>query len=133
MHIKTSVLNSKAASTPKLVYEEFAGLAKTDQESFWILALDTKNKILAKEMISLGGIDSASVDLKILFKRLLTTGASGFVCAHNHPSGEPAPSEDDKILTKTIGEAARLLDIKFLDHVIVGDDSYHSFKEAGAM
>ena len=133
MHVKESVKNYRAASTPALVAEEFRELGKADQESFWLLAVDTKNKVLLKEMLFLGGVESASVDMKILFRRIVSVGAAGFVVVHNHPSGNQSPSDDDIMLTNKIKEAARIIDVRFLDHVIVGDPDYCSFKERGLL
>ena len=133
MHVKESVKNYRAVSTPALVHEELREIAQSDQESFWLLAVNAKNMIVLKEMLFLGGVDSTSVDLKILFRRLVSTGATGFVCAHNHPSGDCKPSEDDILLTNRIRDAAGLIDVRLLDHVIIGDCGYCSFKERGLL
>lgn len=133
MHVKESVRNYNAVSTPASVFEEFRELGRADQESFWILGVNAKNRVLLKEMLFLGGISSTSVDLKILFKRLLLAGADGFVCVHSHPSGSAAPSEDDIRLTGIIKSVAVMLEMRLLDHVIVGDNAYCSLKERGLL
>ncbi len=132
MHVKESVKSYNAVSTPALVFAEFREIGKADQESFWLLGVNAKNKVLLKEMLFLGGVTSTSVDLKILFKRLLVAGADGFVCCHSHPSGSPEPSDDDIRLTGIIKSVAVMLEMRLLDHVIIGD-GYCSFKERGLL
>ncbi len=117
--------------TPEAVFDELREIGKADQESLWIVMLNAKNAMIRKEMVNLGAMDSACVDVKIVFRRLLQHGATGFVACHNHPSGETDPSQDDLRLTNALKEASKLLDFKFLDHVIIGDKTYFSFREKG--
>ena len=114
--------------SPEQVYEEFKELANADQESLWILGLNAKNKVMCKEMISLGSLDSAVVYPKVIFKRLLMTDSSSVIMVHNHPSGIPEPSADDIRLTTVVKEGCKLMEMKLLDHLIVGEGKYFSFR-----
>ena len=120
-------------TSPEQVYEEFKDLAKADQESLWILGLNVKNRVMCKEMISLGGLDTCSIYPRMIFKRLLMTDSSSLVVLHNHPSGIPEPSADDIRLTETIKAGCKLMDMKLLDHVIIGEGKYFSFREKGLL
>lgn len=116
--------------TPDAVYEAMKDLSKADQERFVILILCANNKIITTEVISIGGISSSLVDPKILFRRILQHGGSAFIGVHNHPSGNIEPSRQDRDLTQQLKEGAKVLSIRFLDHVIIGD-GYYSFQEHG--
>ena len=129
LFIKEKCSFSIYTTSPEQVYEEFKDLADADQESLWILGLNTKNKVMCKEMIALGGLDSTIVYPRVIFKRLLMTDSSSLVVLHNHPSGIPEPSADDIRLTTIIKDGCKLMDIKLLDHVIVGEGKYFSFRE----
>lgn len=100
-------------------------------EEFYILALNRNNKVIDKILISVGGTYSTVVDQKIIFRKLLLCGASGFICAHNHPSGNLQPSKDDILLTDRLREISLLLDIKLIDHIIIAGNSYTSFSDMG--
>ena len=117
-------------STSEAVFEELKDLGKADQESLWVIYVNTKNKIIGKDLVSLGGIDSASVDMKILFRRILLNNAPSFFIAHNHPSGDTEPSPQDMSLTKNIKKASELLGLRLLDHLIIGT-GYYSFNSNG--
>jgi len=112
-------------------YEIVKDMQFLDHERFEVLALNRNNRVLERILISIGGIASTVVDTKILFKRLLICGASGFICVHNHPSGNLEPSQDDFNITRRIMECATILDIKLLDHMIIAGNSYYSFQDNG--
>ena len=104
----------------------------TNIESFYICALNRSNKIIGIELISKGGVSGTVVDMKIVFKALLELGASNFILAHNHPSGNRQPSQADIDLTKKAKQAGKTLDMNLLDHIIVlGEsiDNYYSFAD----
>lgn len=103
-------------------------IGKTE-ESFYVLCLNTKSQILLSKEIHKGFCNSVITDMKILFSTVLQTGALSFICAHNHPSGNEKPSEEDKALTRKIYHASKLLDLSFLDHVIVTTEEHYSFFE----
>lgn len=100
-------------------------------EVFAVLYLNRANKINHFEIISKGGITGTVADPRIILKRALEEEATSIVLSHNHPSGNLNPSRADEELTKKIKEAAALMDIKLLDHIIVGDDGYFSFLDEG--
>ena len=132
-YIKEKVKSSNQLSSPNAVYNEMKELAFADQESLWVIYVNSKNMILGKDMISLGGIDSAHVDMRILFRRILLNNAVSFFIAHNHPSNSIQPSEADKRLTENVKEASEMLQLRFLDHIIVAEDDYYSFSKCGLL
>jgi DNA repair protein RadC len=107
-------------------------LADKTTEEFYALFLNAANKLLAIESISNGGITSTVVDCRVLFKKALAVeGTTQLIVAHNHPSGNLSPSEQDKRLTEKILEGGKLLDIRLLDHIIVAANQYFSFSDNG--
>ena len=100
-------------------------------EEFWIIYLNNSNKILAKQLCSMGGITSTIVDVRLLYKRALELSAVGVIVCHNHPSGNVQPSISDRELTDKIKQAGDSLDIQLLDHLIIGEKSYFSFADHG--
>ncbi len=114
----------------KDVFEHFRHqlLGKTN-ESFYILCLDTKNRIVLSKEVHIGFSNQVVTDMKCIFSTILQTGCFSFICVHNHPSGDPKPSPEDRELTRKIYAAAIILDLKFLDHVIITLDSCYSFCE----
>ena len=106
-------------------------LGHADQECFVIAALSASHRVLRYFMVSLGGVDTALVDLKIVFKRLLSVGAATWVAFHNHPGGSLEASDDDQSLTKRLVYAGKMLDLPLLDHVILSGDEMFSFRGHG--
>lgn len=100
-------------------------------EEFKIVLLNRRNRVLGFVNLSQGGISGTIADPKIIFAIALKACASGIILSHNHPSGEPKPSEADILLTKKLFQNGKLLDIPILDHIIVCSDSFYSFKEEG--
>lgn len=98
-------------------------------EEFWIVYLNTSNKVLHKFQLSKGGITGTLVDVRLVLKNALELGAVGFVLAHNHPSGLAYPSTTDKRITEKLRVASEALDIKVLDHLIITQHSYFSFAD----
>ena len=91
-----------------------------DREMVVVMSLSTKLEPLALEVAAVGWINACSVDVRDIFKHSLLNNAAYVVCFHNHPSGEPEPSQEDKLLTKRIEDCGRLLGILLIDHIIVG-------------
>ncbi len=102
-------------------------------EVFAVIFLNQANKIIHFEVISKGGITGTVADPRIILRLALEFGAVGIILCHNHPSGNLNPSNADKAITKKISEAASLMDIKVLDHIIVSDEGYFSFMEEGLL
>lgn len=100
-------------------------------EEFWIMLTNRPHAVFKKEIVSRGGMNSTVVDPKIVFKIAVSNGACGIVLCHNHPSGGVKPSEQDIRLTKKLREAANVLDITLIDHIIVGANTYFSFADEG--
>lgn len=103
------------------------------QEVFWIFLLDRRSKVIKIEEIHKGGMSSMVVDPKIIFQKALEYKASSLILCHNHPSGSPSPSMEDIRLTEKVKLAGTYIDIKVLDHIIIGDGSYYSFADEGKM
>ena len=103
------------------------------QEHFLVMYLNQSNHVLKIECISNGGTTHVIADPKIIFKNAINLNATCLVLGHNHPSGNPRPSEDDRQLTKKLVSAGKLLDIKVIDHIIIGNERYYSFRDHGDM
>jgi len=108
-------------------------LAKEEREHFMVLFLDARHRLIADEILFSGTIDGASVYPREVAKRALALNAAAVVFAHNHPSGVVEPSEADKQLTRALVKALNLLEIRSLDHIVVGGAETVSFAEKGLM
>jgi DNA repair protein RadC len=106
-------------------------LVDLNHEEFWILLLSRSNKVIAKELISKGGLSGTVADPKIIFSIALQHQASSIILAHNHPSGNLKPSQQDIDLTKKLYQAGKILDINVFDHLIITDDGFLSFADEG--
>jgi len=102
-------------------------------ELFQCLLLNTKNEVLKTVDVSQGGLDAAVVQPRDVFRPAVRQGASAVIVCHNHPSGDPEPSQEDIQLTRRLAEAAELLGIRFLDHIVFGDGRYTSLQERNLM
>jgi DNA repair protein RadC len=102
-------------------------------ELFKAVMLDGRNNILEIEEIAEGTPAQAVPHVRTIMAKALKNFAAGIVCVHNHPSGNTAPSRDDKIFTQALRDACGTMDIKLLDHIIIGDNSFFSFVEAGLL
>lgn len=100
-------------------------------EQFWIILLNPANKVIKMAKISDGGLNGTVADPKRIFKIALENNASAMMLCHNHPSGNVQPSDRDKALTRNLVNGGKLLEIKILDHIIVGIDKYFSFADSG--
>ncbi|MCM1482883.1 MAG: DNA repair protein RadC [Muribaculaceae bacterium] len=130
--LRTAQAPATQITTSMVAYEALAPIISSlPTEEFWMLILNRANVIRAKICISRGGTAATYVEPKIVVKNALDYMASGIIVAHNHPSGHIRPSKEDDRLTLRIKEAAALLDIKLLDHIIVGQGSYYSYADEG--
>jgi DNA repair protein RadC len=102
-------------------------------EEFWVLFLNRSNRVIDKTLISSGGVSGTTVDVRIIMKLAIDKLASGLILVHNHPSGNLTPSAEDKNITKRITDAAKLLDMSIMDHVVIGDKDYISFRDKGIL
>jgi DNA repair protein RadC len=108
-------------------------LCDLPHEEFWILVLNRANQVMREEYLSKGGISGTVVDIRLICKLAIENNASGIVIAHNHPSGQVVPSEQDKAITKKLKEALKFFEITLLDHLIIGDQKYFSFSDDGLL
>lgn len=113
-----------------LLMEEMRHLKK---EVFKIILLNTKNHIIKYLDVSVGSLNSSIVHPREVFSEAVKSGCSGVLLVHNHPSGDPEPSREDIETTQRLVNAGNILGIKVLDHVVIGDGKYISFKEQGLM
>ena len=102
-------------------------------EVFAILCLTTKHRVIAYHEVSRGTLESTLVHPREVFTAALLAHAAAIVASHNHPSGDPTPSPDDVALTRRLVEVGDVIGIPVLDHIIIGDGRYYSFKEAGRL
>ncbi len=111
-----------------LVMEEMRHL---DREHFCALLLNTKNQVLVRETISIGTLNSSAIHPRELFKAAIRRSAAGVILVHNHPSGDPTPSCQDIEVTNRLIEAGNIIGIEVLDHLVIGDNRFTSFKAKG--
>jgi DNA repair protein RadC len=104
-----------------------------DHERFWALALDVKQRVLVELELARGDPRSVVISPSYVYARLLREAPSGVLFVHNHPSGDPTPSEDDVSLTSRLAAAGELLGIAFVDHVVVAEDGFYSFRKEGGI
>ncbi len=108
-------------------------LGDLSHEEFWIMLLDRGNKILDTFMISQGGVSGTVIDVRIILKPALEKLASSIILCHNHPSGTMQASDADLTITRKIRDAAKLMDISILDHIIIGQNRFLSFADEGIL
>lgn len=133
INIRECVDNFSVGS-PKSVADIFMNILRDEmKEHFYVLLLDTKNKIISWDEISKGDLNSSIVHPREVFKYALKYSANSIICLHNHPSGDPTPSMQDIEITKRLQEVGNLVGIKLLDHIIIGYNKYISLREKGIM
>ncbi|MBQ0143299.1 MAG: DNA repair protein RadC [Prevotellaceae bacterium] len=121
---------SNAEETYKIMYPIMRDLP---HEEFWVLLLNNSTKLLKKVKMSSGGLSATAIDIRLVLKEALLANATHFIVCHNHPSGSLRPSSDDIHITRSLNEAAKLLKIHLIDHVIITDGKYYSFYEEGKL
>jgi len=119
---------TSAAQVHRTFAPRFADL---EQEEFIVVLLDRKQRVLRVVEVSRGTLDSSIVHPREVFREAIREAAASVVAVHNHPSGDPEPSAEDRYLTRRLSAAAEVLGLQLLDHVIVCRGSYHSFQEHG--
>lgn len=103
------------------------------KEYFKIMLLNTKNQVISLEDVSVGSLNSSIVHPREIFNPAVKKSAASVILVHNHPSGDPSPSREDLEVTKRLVEAGKIMGIKILDHIVIGENSYFSFKEKGLL
>ena len=120
--------------SPADVHRFYAGrMRDLAVEEFHVLALGSQSQVLADLLITRGILNSSLVHPREVFRAAIAEAAAGIIVVHNHPSGDPTPSADDKTVTRQLVEAGRLLDLPVYDHVIVGGERFVSFAEGGLL
>jgi len=125
--------------TPEDCYRTCEEQSGYGQEAFTVLCLNTRNRLIAGGIISIGIADSTLVHSREVFRKAIEVGAAAIILAHNHPSGDPSPSTEDVKLTKQLIQAGQVIGIKVLDHVIIGRRSpgmlrgFQSLRESGVV
>lgn len=131
---ESEVLVRDKIKTSRDAFEIFRStIGDRPYEEFWIILLNRANQVIKKCNISEGGISGTVVDPKKVFKISLDNHASSIILGHNHPSGVVTPSEADCRITKKLHDAGAMLEVAVLDHLIIGEDSYYSFADEGAL
>jgi DNA repair protein RadC len=108
-------------------------LAALDREYFLLITLDSKNRAIGYHTISIGSLSTSIVHQREAWKPALLDGAAAVIFFHNHPSGDPAPSREDRDCTTRLVEASKILGIRLLDHIVFGQTDYFSFADAGLL
>lgn len=108
-------------------------LSDQNVEEFWVIFLNQSNKVIHKTCLTKGGINQTLIDVRVLFKMTLEYLATGIIVAHNHPSGSLKPSHEDKEITQNIKQIGDILHISLLDHLIITQEAYFSFSDAGML
>lgn len=119
---------------PALIHAHFAPIVSgLTVEKFWVLCLNRKNRLLKRVEITSGTATSSLAHPREVYREAIRHGASGVVCVHNHPSGDPSPSAADVQVTRQLREASRAVDIELLDHLIIGRGRWTSLRAVGAL
>ncbi|MCP1312115.1 RadC family protein [Paenibacillus tyrfis] len=129
-------LSSRAIRSPQDAYNIVQSVLDLEHEAcekFGILTLNTKNFVAGLHVLSVGNLNSTIVHPREVFKAAILNNAASLVCFHNHPSGDPTPSQEDINSTLRLIEAGQILGIEVLDHVIIGEKRFVSLKEQGIL
>ena len=119
--------------SPKDVWDQLKDIRDNKKEHFVIFFLDTRNQEIKREIISIGSLNASLVHPREVFEPAVRYSAAQIIVAHNHPSGDPDPSEDDLVITKRLVEAGKIMGIEISDHMIVSKNDVFSFKEKGLL
>jgi DNA repair protein RadC len=131
---ESEVLRKPSISSSRDSFEILqSAIGDSDYEQFWVLMLNRGNRLMKKINISDGEIAGTVVDPRRVLKAAIECGASNIVLGHNHPSGNLQPSHNDISITKKLVEAARLIDVVVIDHIITGENGYYSFADEGIL
>lgn len=123
----------RAIISPEVVYSIMRETALAEQEEVWLLYATRRNALKRKERVFLGGASASIVDVAVVLRKVLLSGASAFVLVHNHPSGVADPSDEDIAITAHIKRGAEAIGVELLDHVIVAVGGWYSFDGNGLL
>lgn len=128
--VEKIIMDKVTVSSPRTVFRimlpELRGL---DHEECWVLFLNRANYVLGKERVSVGGLESTVVDVKMILRRAIERKASGVILVHNHPSGSAMPGQADIRQTGILKKALQTCEIQLIDHVVIAEDSWYSFAD----
>jgi DNA repair protein RadC len=134
VEIKAKV--EEKVSSPEIVAKIFKTILDSesdmdkDKEHFWVMGLKSNNRVKFIELVSVGILNASLVHPREVFRPCIIRPVASIIIVHNHPSGDTAPSNEDKIITRRLVEVGLLLDLPIIDHLVLGDDGdYYSFKE----
>jgi len=118
---------------PEDLWKELKDIREHKKEHFIVFFLDSRNQEIKREIISVGSLNANLVHPREVFEPAVKNLAAQVILAHNHPSGDPEPSEDDLTLNKRLVEAGKILGVEVIDHIVVSKSGYFSFKEKGLL
>ena len=131
---KDEVIHKKSIFSPYDIFKIMSPkIGFSPKESFWILLLDNKNRLIEEKELFKGTVDQAVIYLREVLATALKHDASGIILIHNHPGGDPTPSKYDIDITRRIQDISKELEIRILDHIIIAEEQYFSFKERGIL
>jgi DNA repair protein RadC len=132
-HVTLAQPQIRSSRDAAVVFRQYLG--DVDREHFLVAMLDQKNKVIGINTVSVGSLTASVVHPREVMKPAILTNAAALICAHNHPSGAPQPSREDRALTARLVDVGKLHGIALLDHIILGDGSeaYYSFADEGVL
>jgi DNA repair protein RadC len=134
IYLKDSKIQVDGSAGVAKVFQDILALEdqiEKEKEHYYVMHLNIKNQVLMVELVTVGTVSSSLVHPRETFRRAVIAGSTSIIIAHNHPSGDVEPSDEDTKVTKLIFEAGQLLGITMLDHIIFTKDSYFSFRNNG--
>jgi len=117
--------------SPEDLYDELKYLEYENQENFVVLYLNTKNQVIKRQVIFVGSLNASIVHPREVFREAIKLSSASIAVAHNHPSGDSSPSQEDLLVTKRLVEAGKVVGCEVLDHIIIGRNNFISLKEKG--
>ena len=124
MQVSHNITNAKSAEA--ILHDRMSSL---DHEEVWAVFLDLRASVIDKKMLSMGTLSQTSIDCRTVLRNALLVNAASLILLHNHPSGDPRPSVHDIHFTERLKKACDFLDVRLLDHIIIGDKGYFSFAD----
>jgi DNA repair protein RadC len=124
-------IETEKLDSPERVAEFVRKIACPIKENFIVLFVNNKNKVLGYEIVSIGTINESLVHPREVFRGAILLSASSILVAHNHPSGDTKPSKEDVEATSRLKDCGKIIGIPLLDHIVVGEDTFYSFREDG--
>lgn len=134
IYLKDSKIKIQSSKDVAKVFQDLLALEDSidqEKEHYYVMHLDIRSQVKLVELVTIGILSSSLVHPRETFRRAVIAGSASIIIAHNHPSGEADPSDEDTKITKKIFEAGQVLGINMLDHIVFTNDSYFSFKNNG--